>query len=622
MLRLSERDPMKHLNLKQNLAGTLLARSFRVLDARDRGRMIAVAILQISMSALDLLGIAAIGVLGALTINGIQSKVPGDRVGAVLDALQIGDLSFQAQAAILGVGASLLLISKTILSIIFTKRTLYFLSVRGAVLSSRLISKLLSQPLLYIQRRSSQETLYMVTGGVSTVLLGVIGTSFAMLTDIALLIVIIFGLFVVDPSIAAVTFIVFATIGLTLYRLMYLRAKVLGRKSVDGGIRSNEKILEVLTSYRESVVRNRRGYYVDEIAETRMELAHTAAELQFMPSISKYVVESTVVLGALLVSGVQFILQDASRAVGTLSVFMAAGMRIAPAVLRVQQGAIALKGSEGSAGPTLKLMEELLHVPFTQTYDSKVDVIHAGFEPSIEVSNLEVTYPEKDLPAITSINLKIEPGMVVAIVGPSGAGKTTLVDALLGVLIPDKGFVQISGLSPLQAVEKWPGACGYVPQDVMISNGTIQENIALGFSSESYPIELVHRAIEIAQLNEYVLNLKEGLETQVGERGAKISGGQRQRLGIARAMFTAPRLLVLDEATSALDGQTEADISGAIQQLKGKVTIVMIAHRLSTVKEADLVVYMDKGQIVATGTFDEVRANIPDFDRQATLMGL
>lgn len=613
---------MKSLQLRHKFASSLLMRSFRVLDARDRRRMLAVSIIQMSMSALDLIGVAAIGVLGALAINGVQSKAPGDRVGAVLNALHIGELSFQTQAAILGIGAAAVLIGKTVLSIFFTRRTLYFLSVRGAVLSSRLIAKLLSQHLLFIQRRNSQETLYLVTGGVSTILLGVIGTSFTMTADIALLVVIMVGLFIVDPSVAIATFLVFSIIGFTLYKLMHLRARTLGRRNVDGGIKSNEKILEVLLSYRESVVRNRRGFYVDEIAEGRIRLAHTAAELQFMPSISKYVVESTVVLGALAISGVQFIMQDASRAVGTLSVFLAAGMRIAPAVLRVQQGAIALKGSEGSAGPTLALMEELQSAPYEQTYDDTVDTAHLGFSSSVEISNLEITYPGKEFPAVTDVNLTISEGSIVAIVGPSGAGKTTLVDAILGVLIPDKGFIKISGMPPLEAVKTWPGACGYVPQDVMISNGTIRENIAMGFAAEKVSDDLISSSIEIAQLGEFISDLKEGVDTAVGERGAKISGGQRQRLGIARAMFTAPKLLVLDEATSALDGQTEADISGAIHSLKGRVTVVMIAHRLSTVREADLVVYMEHGRVAATGTFEEVRAAIPDFDNQAKLMGL
>jgi ABC-type multidrug transport system fused ATPase/permease subunit len=210
----------------------------------------------------------------------------------------------------------------------------------------------------------------------------------------------------------------------------------------------------------------------------------------------------------------------------------------------------------------------------------------------------------------------------VAFVGPSGAGKTTIIDVLLGVLIPDTGSVMISDLPPLLAVAKWPGAVSYVPQDVVLASGTIRENVGLGYPLETATNELISAAIKVAHLDKFVEELPFGLETQVGERGSKISGGQRQRLGIARAMFTRPHLLVLDEATSALDGVTEASISAAIHALRGSTTVVLIAHRLSTVRNADIVVYLADGKIEAVGSFDEVRSRVPDFDTQAKLMGM
>jgi ABC-type multidrug transport system fused ATPase/permease subunit len=177
-------------------------------------------------------------------------------------------------------------------------------------------------------------------------------------------------------------------------------------------------------------------------------------------------------------------------------------------------------------------------------------------------------------------------------------------------------------LPPLEAIRKWPGAIGYVPQDVMISNGSIRENVCLGYESNLIDDALIWDALNTAQLTEFVQSLPKGLDTQVGDRGTNLSGGQRQRLGIARAMFTKPKLLVLDEATSALDGTTEASISDAITNLKGEVTIVIIAHRLSTVIESDLIHYMDNGQIKKSGSFVELRNSIPEFDEQAQLMGL
>ena len=374
--------------------------------------------------------------------------------------------------------------------------------------------------------------------------------------------------------------------------------------------------------YRELVVRNRRDYYSRKISKIRYEYSDTLAEAAFMPNISKYVIETTVVLGALGLSALQFKSQDATHAVATLSVFMAAGMRIAPAVLRVQQAALSFRGAIGIASPTIEIIDYLNDKEAISPSNDDVISEHGGFLAAIQIKNASLTYPGRETKALNSVNLEVNPGEFVAIVGPSGAGKTSLVDVLLGVLHADSGEVSIGGLSPAEAVKNWPGAIAYVPQDVLIVNGTVKQNVALGFPSENIKDDQVLHALLLAQLGQFLENQPKGILSEVGEKGAKISGGQRQRLGIARAVFTNPKLLVLDEATSALDGETESNISDSIQALKGQVTVVMIAHRLSTVRNADKVVYMDQGRVIASGKFEEVRKVVPDFDHQAQLMGL
>jgi ABC-type multidrug transport system fused ATPase/permease subunit len=613
---------VKLAEAQSKFALTTLGRSFYVLAKKDRQKLFAVVVFQVFLGLLDLAGVAIFGVLGALAVTGVGSRTPGNRVNAFLDTLGLSGFSLQWQATILAILATFLLIGKTLFSVLFIRRTMFFLSRRGALISSLLVSRLLAQPLQVIQQRTMQQNLFAVTGGVGTITLGVLGTAVSLVSDISLLLIMVIGLFIVDPTIAISTLIVFGGIGYLLYRLMNVRARVLGLRQSELNIGSNERILEVLGSYRESVVRNRRNYYAMKIGQQRLELANNSAEMAFMPNISKYVIEITVVLGSLCISAMQFALQDAAHAVAVLSVFLAASTRIAPAVLRVQQGALQIRGSLGSANPTLELIEQIGIQDYLELDDDTLDFQHEGFAGDIAISNVQLTYPGKDQPAISEINLEIANGESVALVGPSGAGKTTLVDVLLGVLTPDFGTIKISGIAPLEAFAQWQGAVSYVPQDVIISNGTVRENVSLGFPIQLAEDEIVWRALELAQLADFVRELPMGLDTRVGDRGTKISGGQRQRLGIARAMFTKPMLLVLDEATSSLDGETESDISDSIRNLHGKVTVVMIAHRLSTVMHADRVVYVNNGKIQAQGTFKEVRQSVPDFDRQAALMGL
>jgi ABC-type multidrug transport system fused ATPase/permease subunit len=254
--------------------------------------------------------------------------------------------------------------------------------------------------------------------------------------------------------------------------------------------------------------------------------------------------------------------------------------------------------------------------------EDEVDFEHSGFSPDVQLTNVSLQYPGKSNKAVNDVTLKIKAGGVTALVGPSGAGKTSIVDLMLGIIEPDKGEVTISGLPPLIAIKTWPGAIGYMPQDIVISNGTVRENVMLGYSPDLKHQARVEKALELAHLIDFVRELQLGLDQELGERGSRISGGQRQRLGIARALFTSPKLLVLDEATSALDGETEANISKSIQNMGKGVTVVVIAHRLSTVINADQVIYVDKGSILAQGTFEEVRKAVPDFARQIEKMGI
>jgi ABC-type multidrug transport system fused ATPase/permease subunit len=611
--------------LNQNPKFSLFLRALRLLPVKDRKNIVIVNLLQVCSAALDLLGLGVVGILGSLAVRGVASKGPGDRVSYILELLHLGDKPIQYQATILGITAATLFVIRTILSMVLSRITLFYLSKRSSALSSELTGKVLSGTLTDIQQMSVQEILYALTTGVNVVTVGLLGSFSILFTDTILLVFLVIGLLVLDFKIALITILLFAIVGYLLFRFMHQKARKFGLLESSLGIESNEEIFEVLLTFRESIVRNTRGYYINKIGQLRLAVSDSIAELSFMPNISKYVIEAIIILGTLIIAGLAFLTQDASRAIASISVFLAAGTRIAPAVLRIQQGLIGIRSSSGIAEPTLQLIEKYQDSVYglpNNDVNNKEIFEHNDFIPVIEVTDLSYTYPGKEINAIDCISLSLKAGQLIAIVGPSGAGKTTFVDLLLGALRPSHGDIQISGCNPLDAVEKWPGAIGYVPQDVVVSKRTVGENISLGFPVNYYDENEIWRALRTANLDTLIKEMPGQLDAQLGDRGTSISGGQRQRIGIARALYTNPKLLVLDEATSALDSESEKIISESIQELRGNVTVVMIAHRLSTVRDADVVIYMDFGKVISMGTFDEVRSNVPNFDSQAKLMGL
>ena len=604
-----------------------LRKAFSLLSAKDRRRLIQIMIAQALLSFLDLIGVGLIGAVGALTIIGVQSKRPSGFLAEVTDFIGISDLALQNQVAILGLASVVALLSKTALSIFFTQKILHFLSSRGAVLSTKMIKLLFSQPITSINQRSSQDTLFTLTQGVMSVTLGVLGALASLVSDFALLIVISVALFIVEPLVSLGTIAMYSLIALALHKLLHKQALLLGIQQADLQIKSNQKIIEIVKGFRELLVRDRVDYYVSEISNLRFTLSKYLAQSAFLPFIGKYVIETSVLIGGLAIGAIQFALTDAASAVSTLSIFLAAGLRVAPAVLRLQQGALNLKSHLGSADKTLRLISELNSLPHNSTSGQDktlqpVNFQHSNFGGKIEFKGVSYSYPMTSKLAVEDVTFSVGEGEFVAIVGESGSGKSTIADLMLGVLSPNAGSIWLAGMDPLLTIRRWPGAVAYVPQEPLLIEGSIAANITLGYPEDSMSRVDLDRALKLSKFEEIVESLNFGINTLVGESGWGLSGGQKQRLGIARALYPNPKVLVLDEATSALDASTESEISSAINNLKGKVTIVMIAHRLSTVRKADKVIYLEHGKIIDIGLFEDLRARVQKFDEQARLMGL
>jgi ABC-type multidrug transport system fused ATPase/permease subunit len=593
-----------------------------LLDKKDRFKLFLVLMINTFLAFLDLFGVALIGITSAILIRGLQGLAAGDQVNRFLALLNLDGLPQRNLLILLGGSAIFFFVLKTILSVYFLRRTLRYMSIRNAQISSSLVSKMLNRPVEKIFSKSIQHQIYNVTGGVEKLIGGAVTNLVIIASDLVLLLVIIVGLMLVDPVTSVGTFIVFAAIAFLLYFLLHKRVVILNTQTAYQTIYFNQKVSEGINSFRDLFIKGGREFYVNEIRRTKMQLAGYDAEIKFIPNISKYTIEISVILGIALIAGIQFYLFDSNRAIAVISVFLAASTRIAPAIIRLQQNVIAVKSNLSAAKPTFELIDELNGVEELSKTETVINTNHANFLPRISLSELKFTYSDTVDDTIQNISLDIAEGKFIAFVGPSGGGKSTLVDLILGLLAPSSGSIQISGLQPVDAIKKWPGSIGYVPQDVFVENSTVKENICLGFNPDSVKDDLVWQALQMADLSDFVKGLEGQLSYRISDAGKNLSGGQRQRLGIARALLTKPKIVIFDEATSALDAETENRVSESILKLAGECTVIFIAHRLSVIRSADMIYYIDKGKIVNQGTFEELRKLNADFNNQANFMGI
>ncbi|MBI1351791.1 MAG: ATP-binding cassette domain-containing protein [Actinomycetales bacterium] len=611
-------------------------RSLALLLPRRRRLFVLAAVVQVSLGLLDLLGIVLVGVLATVAVSGTGLASIPVPVQSILDLLGLGGLTVSQLSVLVAGAAVVVLVAKTGLSALMSRRIFRFLANRQAEVSARLAREFLSRPLLDVQRWTTSEAVYALGSGVGAAVVVVLGSAVTIAAELFLFLIVGISLLYYDLILTLVALVLFAVIILSMNRFLTRWGARNAQIMTDSSIQTLSAVSEALETYREATVLHRRDLYVSRYEALIGRYAVATANQSYIMEIPKYVLEATLYLAVLVLAVVQFLTKDLGAAASTVAVFLAAGSRVVPALLRLQGAYIGIRNGSVTALPTYYLADFLAHrrkqegrkMPDRTTVESasaireRIARGHGDFSPTVEVRGASVTYLGASLPALEDADLDVAPGTSVALVGSTGAGKSTLTDVILGVLEPDTGSVTISGVAPREAISRWPGAISYVPQQVALVFGTVRDNVALGLPPEAVDDALVWEALERARIADFLRDSREGLDTLIGERGVRLSGGQRQRLGIARALYTRPLLLVLDEATSALDAETEQAIVNTLNDLEGEVTTITVAHRLATVRRADQLLYLRHGQIECRGTFEEVRAQVPDFDRQASLLGL
>jgi ATP-binding cassette, subfamily B, bacterial PglK len=583
------------------------------LNFKDKVTLLIITSGQIALGLLDLVGVALIGGISILAVGGRESNSIVRVIEIPLNYLGASESSIARKILILGIIAGFLLTLKTVASILLVRLTFKFLSIRTTTISRVLTTRVMHLSETDRSSFKNQELAYALTQGTERAVLGIVGVGVAVVSDLFLTFILIAGSFFISPLLALSTMVFFFTMGFISHKITKDKSAQISSQLIALNTIASRLVIESNMNIRDLIVRGRRNALIERIILNRSEASTHAAELAFLPYIGKYIIESSVVIGALLLMVSQFLYLEPTTALGIISFFIAAASRIAPAVLRVQQGFLQISISEGLSKDVFKILKLETHdySSFPRRKDLK-----QGSVGAIEIIDLQFSYPSQNFFAINIPRLNIQCGSYTAIVGESGSGKSTLVDLCLGVLQATKGEVRIAGSRSDVFIEDFPGYVGYVPQSVILIDGTIKENILLGFPESEFSQERLDEALYLSVLDDFVNQLSIGIDTPISEWGGNLSGGQRQRIGIARTLVTAPQIIILDEATSAMDAQTESRFHERMRGHKVRSTIIAVTHRLTTIREADKVIFMKDGALKAQGDFTSLYISDNEFKEQ------
>jgi ATP-binding cassette subfamily C protein len=481
-----------------------------------------------------------------------------------------------------------------------------FIYNRRYTISHRMMSSYMQAPYTFHLKRNTAELLRNITNEINVVINIVMTNILKIAREAVMATAIIIFLFIVEPII---TLVIIALSGVgTGSFVLFIRKKIkrYGEEELNRRKEMIQAVNQGLGGIKDARVLNRENDFIEKFRVQAQKSTRLMAYLKFIMQIPKPVIETTAVLGMLLIS-VILVWQGRSMEmiIPILTLFAMATVRLMPSVQQIGSMYTNLRYNMVSLDPIyfdLKELEEYRH----RFLEDRKNMKKVKLKRQIDIESVSYHYPGSDEQAMDNVSLTIPKGNAVAFVGPSGAGKTTMVDLLLGLLEPSKGAIKVDGVDIQSQLSAWQRNIGYIPQSIYLADETLRNNIAFGLPEKEIDDEKVMEAVRLAQLEEMVSRLPDGLDTFVGEQGTRLSGGQRQRVGIARALYHNPEVLVMDEATSALDNITERHITEAIDALKGDRTIIMIAHRLTTVKNCDTLYFMKDGKIVQMGSYDEL----------------
>jgi ABC-type multidrug transport system fused ATPase/permease subunit len=519
----------------------------------------------------------------------------------------------------LSLGLLVLFVGKNLYLSFLSYYQYQFLNQKQIALANRLLKAYLYAPYTFHLQRNTANLSLQLTSEVTKLFWNVLIPAMILVTELTVTTFLVVLLVVIEPFSSAIALFF---LGGALYLFSRMARQTINRQGQlrqyhDGQI--YQWINQGLGGIKETKILGKEPFFINAYTHHKSLSEKANVVLEFVRSLSQLFIE-TVVIAAVLLIVIITVLQSRGlqTVLPTLSLFAIAALRIMPSVKRIASTATSIRYYRHVADVIFQDLSDLESASPGIAQLPAYSESKIKFNQKIELKHIFYQYPKANNYSIADISLTIPKSSSVAFVGPSGAGKSTLVDVILGLLTPSKGSIYIDGVDIQTNLSSWQQQIGYIPQSIYLSDDTIRRNIAFGVADEEIDDAQVWSALQAAQLEDVIDQLPERLDTLVGEQGIRLSGGQRQRIGIARALYHNPQVLVMDEATAALDNQTEREFVRALENLSSDKTLIMIAHRLSTVKNCDRLYFIDSGRVLNSGTYEELLEKCVQFRESAT----
>ncbi len=574
-----------------------------LLPKGDKFRLVGLFAMMMGAAVLEVAGIGMIPAFVSIVANPqmVMQYGPAERLLAFLGIDTTQELLIWGGSILVVV----FIIKNMYITLFFYVEARYAYS-RYYRLSHRLMSSYMQAPYTFHLQRNTADLLRNSNSEVRLLIQQVIKPVLEMAKETVMALTIITFLLFMEPVITLIVFLLLGSGVGGFLMLTQRRVKGYGLEEQEHRRGLIKALNQGVGGIKDARVLNREAEFIEKYRYAASRSSKMLTKKFFLSKIPKPIVETIAVIGIMLIA-VMMVSQGrpVTTIIPVLTLFVMATVRLMPAIQQITKSMTKLRYNVVVIDPIYNDIKELADYRkrFLADRDKKERLI---MHKSIEIRDLHYNYPNSDEQALRGVSLTIERGQSIAFTGPSGAGKTTIVDLLLGLLEPSKGDILVDGKNIQDHLSAWQRNIGYIPQFIYLSDETLRSNVAFGVPEKEIDDEKVWHALHLAQLGEFVERMPGKLDSVIGERGVRLSGGQRQRIGIARALYHNPQVLVMDEATSALDNVTEKQIINAIEQLKGDRTIITIAHRLTTVMNCDRIYFMENGRIVSEGTYNEL----------------